>query len=197
MPSAFAAADPNPTRTDLRLVVLGQWVQAGRALVLGAATGRGLVAGAIRLAILLMQRLSELRGVLARVAAASGAAAPSAPTPAFDWSFATGADDPHGRTACLYDALVKSFGVICDLTRPPAAQTRHENRDIPPNPAGASELLRAPGRRSCARRQPSDPPLVTRRRRAPWRRPGAVRRLQSAPTPLAASAGGRLRVSEA
>jgi hypothetical protein len=75
MSSVSAIPDSNPTRTHLRLVVLGQWVRAGLALARRAQAGQVFVGGAValwkifqavRLAILLARRLSELQGRLSR-----------------------------------------------------------------------------------------------------------------------------------
>jgi hypothetical protein len=72
MTCVLTIADTTPSRTDLRLVVLAQWIRAGLDLVRGATTtGRGLVGGAVtlwrlaqavRLAILLAQRLKAGQG---------------------------------------------------------------------------------------------------------------------------------------
>jgi hypothetical protein len=50
MLSARAIADTPPDGDHLRLVVLAQWIAAGRALIRGATTtGRGLIGGAVAL----------------------------------------------------------------------------------------------------------------------------------------------------
>jgi hypothetical protein len=189
MSSANATSDSNPTRAQLRLIVLGQWVQAGLALVRGATAGRGLFAGAvalwqvfqaIRLATQLAQRLSELQGVL------TAAASAQAPAPNLD--------DPPSNAAFLRHALIEIAETIQSaLGRVPGPP----RRSVEARATRAQATPKSPRRQSRLtppRGRPPDPPPRPERRRARLRSPGA--RL-NAPPPIAAPAIGRFRLAAA
>ncbi len=179
MSSLSAIPDSNPTRAQLRLVVLGQWVRAGLELARGARAGRGLVGGAIvlwqvfqavRLAILLARRLSEARHVPSPVApeTAPGETADGGHAPAQGLEFP--ANDPSSRAACLRHALIELTSMIrqvLDL----ASDRRGRSGAVEANGAVVAPELRRPKSR-CGR--PLDRP------------PRPERRRQSCHTPIAA-----------
>jgi hypothetical protein len=195
MSSASAISDSTPTRSEMRLVVLGQWIRAGLDLARGASAGRGLIGGAvalwqvfqaIRLAMQLAQRLSELSGVLA-FAARETASAETA-----DQGFDSPADNPSA--ACLRHALTALEATIRDalglapaLSRPPDANETARTEAEPARP-------RVLGRQRRPRGRPPDRRPRERRQARP-RRPRAPGHLKTTHPPIAAQAIGRLRLA--
>jgi hypothetical protein len=197
MSSASPSPDPNPTRAQLRLVVLGQWIRAGLALVRGARAGRGLVGGAValwqvfqavRLAIQLAQRLSELQGALARVArdTATGETVVRDPAPC--------TDDPPFAADFLRQAMYELTDLIGDALR-----LAPEPRDLfgageGPRAGPVFEVSPVLGRVAPARGRPPDrPPKFhrppRRRRHAPFAGPSAL-------PPTVAPTAGRSRLAK-
>jgi hypothetical protein len=196
MTSLHAIADTTPNRSDLRLVVLAQWIRAGLDLIKGASTtGRGLVGGAValwrlaqavRLAILLAKRLKEAQGAPCSGAPRVSASRPaSSPVPT--WSLETAPlDDADLRRAmaeleaAIADALgaaprrrLSPWDSLWDCERPARVFAR------------ASREARGRGRRPKGRStprlglRPLRPPGPEEPCRRRWRTPGA---LKSVPT---------------
>jgi hypothetical protein len=172
MTSARVIADTTPTRTDLRLVVLAQWIRAGLAMTRAAATGRGLVGGAValwrlaqavRLAILLARRLKHAQGA-SRVSAPCFNVSGPASTPVPAWSLEAAPMDD----AALERALAELEATIANargLT--PHRRTRAWERERPARiPARASQEARGPSRRPLGRATP--PPAPPARTRPTW-----------------------------
>jgi hypothetical protein len=194
MTSVSAIPDSSPTRAQLRLVMLEQWIRAGLALARGAGAGRGFVGGvvalwqvfqAVRLAIQLAQRLSELQGALACAARETAPAQPAAlgfdlqlnepPCSAAFLCSALGALEETIRDAlglaperrCGFDAA-KASGAGGQAERPHPIGRSTPPRGLPPDRPPGPELWRARPRR--------------------LRAPGA---LKPTLTPIAATAIGR------
>jgi hypothetical protein len=185
MSSVSAIPDSNPTRAQLRLVVLGQWVRAGLELARGAASERGLFGGvvalwrvlqAVRLAILLAQRLSELNGALARAARAT---APGETAPDFE---------APPTAAFLQDALIEITRSIRDALGLAPDQRRRPVAGEAASAAAEPEVPRALGRPN----PPPDRPPRPERSPARVRSPCAPYALDTALPPIAALAIGRL-----
>jgi hypothetical protein len=179
MPSATAIPGSNTTRAQLRLIVLGQWVRAGLALVRDARAGRGLVGSAValwqvvqavRLALILIQRLSELRAALSRAGLPAGPVGSAAPgagpaATAEPWS-----NEPPGAAAWLGLALTDIRQTIrAALGRWPACRDRRRP-DAPARPATTPVSPRARRPRTPPRNRPPDRPRGPPR----WRSAGAV-----------------------
>jgi hypothetical protein len=189
---SFLAAipDSNPARAQLRLVVLGQWVRAGLEMARGAG---GLVGGAValwrvlqavRLAMQLAQRLSEMRG------APTPTLGIVTPEPALgdmvaqDPGFVS--NDPP-TAACLQHALIEitrtireALGLAPDQRgRPVAGQAAR--------PMAEPVIPRALGCATPPRGRPPDRP--------PRRRRCALHPLKTLSTPIAAPAIGRFRLA--
>jgi hypothetical protein len=195
MSSQRAIADTPATRTDLRLVVLAQWVRAGFELMRGAGTtGRGFVGGvvalwrlaqAVRLAMVLVRRLGEAGG-------ATGAFAP-APTP--DPIFPV--ENTPANAAALREALAEmATAISAALSR--ALHRRASDRNSEPSGSllrRANLTARGSTRRSVRRRtppcglRPFRPPGPER---PPWRSSRSPHALRRTPPPIAALAIGRL-----
>jgi hypothetical protein len=195
MSSASASPAPNPTRAQLRLVVLGQWIRAGLALACSARAGRGLVGGAvapwqvfqaIRLAIQLAQRLSELQGALARVAPQT------APGETIAQGSGPCSDDPPFAADFLRQAMSELTDLIGD-----ALGLAPEPRDLfgageAPRVGPVFEVSPVLGRVAPARGRPPDrPPKFQRpprrRRHAPFAGPSTL-------PPTVAPTAGRCRL---
>jgi hypothetical protein len=195
MTSMRAIADTTPTRSELRLVVLAQWIAAGLNLIRGATTtGRGLVGGAValwrlaqavRLAILLARRLKQAQDAFNSGAPSSRASGPaSTPVPAWSLEAAPLDDDALRRAmaeleAVIADALSAATPRRASLWEPefPAripARTSHE----------ADGPIRRPHGRPTPPLglRPLRPPGFYRPYRRRRRTPGA---LNTAPTPIA------------
>ncbi len=204
MTSMRAIADTTPTRSELRLVVLAQWIAAGLALIRGATTtGRGLVGGAValwrlaqavRLAILLARRLKQ-----AQDAAGAGASAPaSTPISAWPHEAAPLSDDALRRAMAELEAAMAGALAATPQGRASVwdrAWDRVWDRELPARIfPRASQEAPGPSPRSLGRRTPPQgrrplrPPGPERPCRRRWRTPGA---LIPAPTPIAALATGR------
>jgi hypothetical protein len=193
MTSASAIPDSNPTRAELRLVVLGQWVRAGLDLVRGASAGRGLIGGAvalwqvfqaIRLAIVLAQRLSDLQELLSR--AVPGPQAAETPVQgSAAWS-----NDPPAAAAFLRPALIEIGATIRDALGLASDRRRAKGAG---RAAGAVAEPNAPhplGRPTPPRGRPPRP----QRSRARRRRPRALGAPNTFQPPIAAPAIGRFRL---
>jgi hypothetical protein len=174
MTFADAIADTTPIRAHLRRVVLAQWVRAGLALLRGAGTqGRGFVGGAValwrvmqavRLAMLLAQRLADAQGL----AAARRAAASDVPgaAPAWDpaWPLQ---DDPEDLD--LRRALEE---LMATITRASALAPPEGVSDWDREPSGSPCLYR-PGAASGKGASPkAHGPKGRPRGRRPHRPPG-------------------------
>jgi hypothetical protein len=195
-----AIVETPASRSDLRLMVLAQWIRAGLDLIRGARTsGRGLVGGAValwrlaqavRLAILLARRLRESRG----------APRPSETSPAYTpvptWSpEAAPLDDDALRRAMaeLDAAIADALGATPQ--QPASLWDSLWDCERPTRPfARASLKARRPSRRPHGRStprlglRPLRPPGPEQPCRRRWRTPGA---LKSAPPPIAPMAIGR------
>jgi hypothetical protein len=195
-----ASPDSNPTRTQLRLVVLGQWVRAGLALARGAKAGRGVIGGAValwqvfqavRLAILLAQRLSQARGALSIAAPETSPGEAAAPgwEPLFE--------DPACDAAFFRDALIALERTIrdalglaserCGRFATNGAAAAMAERGVP----RVLGRLTPPPARPPGRPPPLEPRLARRRRRC------APRALKTFRPPIAAPAIGRFRLAAA
>jgi hypothetical protein len=192
--------DPNPTRAQLRLVVLGEWIRAGLALARGARAGRGLVGGAvalwrvfqaIRLAMQLTQRLSELQGVLPRAALETAPAAPDDPDLGSDFEFGLASDAPPWSAAILRSALAELAGTIRDALGGASAHRLASDGAVALRTAAEPEAPRAASRLQPLRGRPPDRPPRPQRWRARRRRPCAPCAFDIALTPIAATAIGR------
>jgi hypothetical protein len=193
MTSAAALPDSNPARAQLRLVVLGQWVRAGLALARGGAAGRGWVGGvvalwqvfqAIRLAMALIQRLSELRGALSDAAVMT--------TPGETDGLGSASDDWATRANTLGRALNEIAATI------DAALGLAADRRTGADAVGAAGRSTRPGaqaddhrpRKPIGLRPPSLRPLLDPRRRRRRCAPVA----KSPPIPIVPWATGRFRL---
>jgi hypothetical protein len=192
MTSTRAIAVTPSFRTDLRLVVLAQWVRAGLALMRGTATtGRGLIGGAvalwrvaqaIRLAMVLAQRLGEIR-----LATGSGRSC-SGP----DVDPAEPRDDRPTNADALRQALAELAATISDaLARTP---------QLRPGSSAVAAARVAPPPGVPHPRVHRTRPRGLRPHRPPGPRPPRGRRTCPPPvchpplTPIAAAATGRSRL---
>ncbi len=177
MTSDDAIADTTPSRTLLRLVVLGQWIRAGLALargggIVGGAVALWRVAQAVRLAMRLARRLAEAER--ARAARVATVAPGLAPTPD------SGLSSADALLWALEDLAAECSAVLRPrATGRPAAMMRSETRDL------------RTGTRPLGRRASPAPPPARRRRRC---RPLA---LDTTSPPIAAKAIGRLALARA
>ncbi len=187
------SADATPTRNDLRLAVLAQWIAAGLGLVRDA---RGLVGGAValwrlaqavRLALLLARRLAETGGV-------SQARAPGS-APDLAWPV----HDASAHAAALAE-LAAALSIAADIPqpRPLAAWDREPSGSLMPQtarPCRARASLKARGPRVRPHgRRPLRPPGPARAFRRRWRTPGAQ---ETTLTPIAPWRSGATRWREA
>jgi hypothetical protein len=197
MSSSRAIPDSNPTRTQLRLVVLGQWVRAGLDLARGAG---GVIDGAlalwrvfqaIRLAMQLVQRLSDARGALAFAAPETAPETALGEAPIWDHA----SDDPAGSAAFLRDALIELGGMMRNaLGLAPDLRRRSDAGEpastiTPPEPPSPLGRLQPP------RGRPPDRPPPLERLSARRSRPSTPHALKTQKTPIAALAIGRFRLA--
>jgi hypothetical protein len=202
MTSVRDIADTTATRSELRLVVIAQWIAAGLALMRGATTsGRGLVGGAValwrlaqavRLAILLARRL--------KAAQAAPRSSTSCPAPARvpAWSVEDAPmDDADLRRAMaeLEAAIAAALGAAAH-GRASLWDSLSDRERAPRIFARPSQEARGPSPRPQGRRtpplglRPLRPPGPERPRRRRWRTPGA---LQPTPPPIASWRSGATR----
>jgi hypothetical protein len=198
MSSVSALPDSNPTRAQLRLVVLGQWVRAGLALARGPQAGRGFIGGvvalwrvfqAVRLAIQLAQRLSELRG--ARLFDALGLE----PGDRLDQDLVSCSDGSSVAAAWLHEALGEIQSAIHDALGLAQDRYARPQADKAGGVVAKLEVSHTPGRPTPPRGLPPERPPGPGPGR--WRRPARGRRMQTAPTPIATLAVGRFRLAAA
>jgi hypothetical protein len=192
MSSASAIPDSNPTRAQLRLVVLAQWVRAGLDLAWRATARGGLVGGAValwriyqavRLAIVLAQRLSELQGALTPAALVT----PSDETPA---EGVVPCAEDVSAAAWLSHALIELNETLRDALGLAPVRRARPDTDGAADGAAQPEVPHPLGRQTPPRERPPDrPPKPARRRR-----PRAARACQTALPPIAAPATGRFRL---
>jgi hypothetical protein len=116
-----AIADTSPSRSQLRLMALAQWVRTGLALAWGAAPGRGYVGRAVmlwrvvqavRLALQLARRLSEADDALAPAAPVCSDGPDAAPDSVPTWSLVASPAVAPANAAALSGALAELAGRI-------------------------------------------------------------------------------------
>jgi hypothetical protein len=193
MTSPHAIADTTPSRTHLRLVVLAQWIRAGLALARSAATGGGLVSGAIALwrvaqAVRLAMRLAQLL----KDAAAARAANPASVAPGLAPHLMP--TEPVDGRPTNADALRRALAELASAISANLGLAPHH----PPMSIAAASLAVAP---QCPRpdlvappcgKRPDRPPGALHPRQRRWRAP---RTLNKAQNPIAALAIGRLALA--